>query len=51
MASLNAAAALTAPADMDVELSVKRLARDLDLQLLRDVGFVEWAAAPGAAAW
>jgi hypothetical protein len=41
MAPLNASAALTALTDMDVELSVNGLARDLDLELLRDVGFVE----------
>lgn len=48
MASLNAAAALAAPADVDVELSVDGLARDLDLELLGNMGFVEGAAAVGA---
>ena len=33
---------------MDVELAVDGLARDLDLELLGDVGFVERAAAVGA---
>jgi hypothetical protein len=50
MAPLNPAAALTALPDMDVELAVNRLARDLDLELLGDVGLVEGAAAIGAAA-
>ena len=45
MASLNPAVALTALADVDVELSVDRLARNLHLELLSNVGFVEWAAA------
>jgi hypothetical protein len=40
--------ALTAPADVDVELAVNGLARDLDLELLGDVGLVEEAAAIGA---
>src|SRR5206468_2382556 len=35
--------------DVDVELPVDGLARDLDLVLLGDVGFVERAAAVGAA--
>ena len=48
MTSLNAAPALTALADVDVELPVDGLARDLDLELLGDVGFVEAAAAIGA---
>jgi hypothetical protein len=43
MAPLNPAAALMALPDMDVELPVNRLARDLDLELLGDVGFVEGA--------
>ena len=34
-----------APADVDVELAVDGLARDLDLELLGDVGLVEGAAA------
>ena len=41
MASLNAAMALTALADVDVELAVNGLARDLHLELLSDVNFVE----------
>jgi hypothetical protein len=45
MASLNSAAALTALANVDVELPVDRLARNLALELLGDVGFVEEAAA------
>jgi hypothetical protein len=45
MASLHAAVALTALADVDVELSVDRLAWDLDLELLSDVSFVEGSAA------
>jgi hypothetical protein len=48
MTSLNAALALTASADVDVELSVDGLARDLDLELLGDVGLVQTAAATGA---
>jgi hypothetical protein len=48
MAPLNAAATTTASADMDVELPVDWLARDLDLELLSDVGFFERAAAVGA---
>jgi hypothetical protein len=45
MASLNSAAALTALADVDVELAVDGLAWDLHLKLLGDVGFVEESAA------
>ena len=45
MASLNTTVALAALPDMDVELAVDGLARDLDLELLGDVGFVEGAAA------
>jgi hypothetical protein len=48
MTSLNAALALTASADVDVELSVDGLARDLDLELLGDVGLVQTAAATAA---
>jgi hypothetical protein len=48
MAPLNPAAALTALADVDVELPVDGLARDLDLELLGDMGFVQGAAAVGA---
>ena len=45
MAPLNPAMALPAPPDMDVELPVNGLARDLDLELLGDMGFVEGSAA------
>ncbi len=48
MAPLNAAVTLTTPTDVDVELAVDGLAQDLDLELLGDAGFVEWAAAVGA---
>jgi hypothetical protein len=40
--------ALAAPADVDVELPVDGLARDLDLELLGDVGFVKGPATGGA---
>jgi hypothetical protein len=49
MAALDPAAALTALADVDVELAVNGLARDLDLELLGDVRLVERTAAVGAA--
>jgi hypothetical protein len=49
MTPLNTAFALAAPADVDVELPVDGLAGDLDLELLGDMGFVERAAALGAA--
>jgi hypothetical protein len=49
MASLNATTALTALADVDVELPVDGLAWDLDLKLLSDMGFVERATTVGAA--
>jgi hypothetical protein len=39
MTSLNAASAVTALADVDVELAVDGLARDLNLELLSSVGF------------
>jgi hypothetical protein len=45
MASLNAALTLTAVTDVNVELPVDGLARDLDLELPGDVGFVERATA------
>jgi hypothetical protein len=45
MSSLNAAMALTALADVDVKLAVNGLARNLHLELLGDVGFVEGSAA------
>jgi hypothetical protein len=41
MAPLHPATALTAQADMDVELPVNGLARDLDLVLVGDVGFLD----------
>jgi hypothetical protein len=41
VAPLNAATALAALTDVDVELPVDGLARDLDLELLGDMGFVE----------
>jgi hypothetical protein len=49
MASLNATSALTALTDMNVELAMDRLAWDLDLELLGDMGFIEEAAAVGTA--
>jgi hypothetical protein len=49
MAPLNPTVALTALTDVDVELAVNGLARDLDLELLGDVSFAEGAAAVGAA--
>src|SRR5262249_3812573 len=48
MAPVNAAGALTALADVDVELPVNGLARHLDLKLLSDVRRVERAATAGA---
>jgi hypothetical protein len=48
MAPLHTAMALAAPADVSVKLPVNGLARDLDLELLGDMGFVEGAAAVGA---
>src|SRR6516165_7128015 len=48
MAPLNAAVAVPALADVNVELPVDGLARDLDLELLGDAGLVERAAAGGA---
>jgi hypothetical protein len=41
MPPLNPTVALAAPPDVDVELPVNGLARDLDLELLGDVGLVE----------
>src|SRR6266545_2880841 len=49
MAPLNPTMALAALPDMDVELPVDGLARDLDLELLGDVRLVERTAAVGAA--
>jgi hypothetical protein len=45
MASLNPALALAALANVDVKLAVNGLARNLDLELLGNVGFVERSAA------
>jgi hypothetical protein len=45
MASLHATMALTALTDVDVELPVDGLARDLDLELPGDAGFIERSAA------
>jgi hypothetical protein len=47
MAALHPPGATAAVADMDIELAMNRPARDLDLILLLDVGFVERAAAIG----
>jgi hypothetical protein len=51
MTPLNAAVALTASADMNVELAVNGLARDLNLELLGDVSLVERPAAVGTSVW
>jgi hypothetical protein len=51
VATLHPTAAITALADVNVELAVNGLARDLDLELLGDVGLVEWPAAVGARVW
>jgi hypothetical protein len=51
MPSLDAAVTPAALADVDLKLPVDGLARDLDLELLGDVGFVERAAAVGASVW
>jgi hypothetical protein len=48
MSPLNAAVALAALTDMDVELPMDRLARDLDLELLGNAGLGEGAATIGA---
>src|SRR5262245_7154539 len=45
MAPKNPAVALAAPTDVDVELPLNEFARDVDLELLGDVGLVEGAAA------
>ena len=47
MSSLNAAMALTALPNMNVELPMDGFAWNLNLELLGDVGFVEGAAAIG----
>jgi hypothetical protein len=49
MPPLNPPVAQPTLADVDVELAVEGLARDLDLELLGHMGLVEWAAAVGAA--
>src|SRR5262249_12336358 len=51
MALLHPRAALTALPDVDVESPVKGLPRDLDRELLGDVGLVEGPAAVGAGVW
>jgi hypothetical protein len=48
MASLEALVAAPAAADVDVELAMDGAARDLDLVLVRDVGFLDRPAAAGA---
>jgi hypothetical protein len=48
MASLNPTVAVTALPDVDVELPVNGLTRDLDLELLGHMRFVGPAAAIGA---
>jgi hypothetical protein len=48
MASLHSTVTLTAMANVDAELPVNGLARDLDLELLGDMGFVQETAAVGA---
>jgi hypothetical protein len=49
IAPLNPTVALTTLADVDVELAVNGLARDLHLELLSEVSFVQRSAAVGAA--
>src|SRR5262249_18998818 len=49
MGSLNSPVALTALADVDVELAVNGFARNLHLELLGNVGFIEKSAAVGTA--
>ena len=44
MPALNAPGTTAAAADMDVELAVNRLAGDLDLVLLLDIGFLDGTA-------
>src|SRR5262249_15503755 len=51
MAPWKATLALTARTDVDVEPAVNGLAGDLHLELLGDIGFVQRAAAVGAAVW
>jgi hypothetical protein len=49
MPSPNPAVALPAPPDVDVELPVNGFTRDFNLELLGHMGFIERAAALGAA--
>ena len=49
VASLHASPTLPAMADVDVELPMNGLARDFDLELLGDVGFVEGPPQSGQA--
>jgi hypothetical protein len=51
MASLNPTVAVTTLAGVNVELSVDRLARNLNLVLLSDVGFVKGTATFRAGIW
>jgi hypothetical protein len=51
MTPLHPAAARTALADINVESPVNGLARDLNLELLGDVGLVERPATVGASVW
>jgi hypothetical protein len=51
MAPLNLTVALTAPPDVNVELPVNGLSRNLDLELLGDVSLVERSTAIGASTW
>jgi hypothetical protein len=46
--ALEALVAAAAAADMDVELALDGAARDLDLVLVGDVGFLDGPAAAGA---
>jgi hypothetical protein len=46
--ALESLVAAAAAADMDVELAMNGASRDLDLVLVRDVGFLDWPAAAGA---
>src|SRR5262245_58553022 len=46
--ALEAPVAATAAADMDIELAMDGTARDLDLVLVRDVGFLDRPAVAGA---
>jgi hypothetical protein len=48
VAPLNATTALTALTELEVELALNGLAREIDLELVGDVGLVKWTAAVGA---